>query len=561
MIGKYLNKHLLVFVFAAHICFGQSKSGIQIPDLNMFRPDLKAESGAQQLGKSPIPMDSPVNAEEYLVGPGDILSINVWSSSPKEHVLTVTPEATLLIPNVGLVNVKGLTLSEAKERVAEKMRRFYSNAEISTTLLTPRKVVVQVTGNVVNEGAYEMYSVQRVSQLIAQANLPRTGQATSKKFEEDLQTATQTASNRGIVLKRKDGSPRKVDLVRYEITGDGAFDPYLNEGDVVFIPERQPISKSIGVFGGTVRSWTYEYVPGDSLTHLIRMAMGLQPHADTLHAYLTRLSPDGSSMDSLTVNLKSLISGTSPDIALLPGDRLVIGGGRRDARKNYIAVVEGEVNGPGQYPITLNTTRLSDVIKAAGGFTPNAFLKGATVVRTRISEFASPEEIEEEQLRSSRASLDLQDSSYYLAETALRIKGEAVSVDLHRLFVERDSTQDVILHPYDIIRIPQRTNTVYVFGQVHSPGHVAYVEGKGVGYYLDKAGGNTVDARSSDTRIIKASTRTWLAPGETTIEDGDFIWVPKEIHYPFSHYISIYAQVSAIVGTIATVALLINSLK
>lgn len=561
MSDKPIGRCAFIFLFAAQLCIGQTRSGIQIPDLNLLRPDLKADGISQQTGKNPIPMDSPVNPEEYLVGPGDVLSINIWSSSPKEHVLTITPEASLLIPSVGALDVKGLTLTKVKERISGRISHFYSNSEITITLLSPRKVVVRITGNVVNEGTYEMYSVQRVSQLIAQANLPRTGQATSKQFEEDLRVAIKGSSDRSIVLKRRDGGTHRVDLVKYEFTGDGKLDPYLSEGDVVFIPERQPIAKSIGVFGGVVRSWTFEYAEGDSLTHLVQMAFGLKPRADTLHAYLTRLSFTGTSMETLSVNLKSLLDGSSPDVALRPGDRLVITGGQRDDRQNYIAVVEGEVNQPGQYPITKNSTRLSDVIRAAGGFTPEAFLKGATVVRARVSQQATPEEVEDEQLRSARSSLDLQDSSYYLVETALRMKGEGVAVDFEELFVRGDSAHDVILRPYDTIKIPRKTNTIYVFGQVLSPGHISYVEGKNVSYYIDKAGGVTNDARGSDTKVIKGSTRTWLAPGETTLEDGDFIWVPREVHYPFSHYISIYAQVAAIVGTIATVALLINSLK
>ncbi len=561
MNGRQMSRLGLVVVHLVLTCMflyrsdAQTRQGIQIPDLNLLRPDLKMDAVPSSVGKTIVPMDAPVDPAEYRVGPGDVLALNVWSSAPKEYTLTVTPEGTLLIPLVGSVDLRDITLAAAKERVTEKLKRYYANSETSLTLLTPRKVVVQVIGNVVNEGPYEMYSVQRVDQLINQGNKPQGGQSTSREFEDAVGSARRTAGIRTITLRRRNGVTEHVDLVKYERTGLGRFNPYLSEGDVVFVPERPPLAKSIGIFGGVTRSWTFDFIGGDSLTHLVQMGFGLKPLADTSGAYLTRLTPDGSTMESTWVDLRGIIAGTTPDIALRPGDRLVINE-RRDDRLDYIVAIEGEVSNPGHYPITRDSTRLTDVIGAAGGFTRNAFLRGATIVRSPMKSVQTAEEIQNEQLRSARASLNLQDSSYYLTETALRIQGEIVAVDFHKLFVEGDSSQNVIVRPYDLIHIPLRTNTVYVFGQVRAPGHLALVEGEGVSYYLDRAGGVTNEGRKSDVMVIKSGTRAWLAPGETRIEDGDFIWVPREVHYPFGHYLAIIAQAAIIISATVTVAYL-----
>lgn len=86
-------------------------------DLLKMRSETKANVSPISGGKS-VPQDAPVDPRDYFVGPGDLLALNIWSSAPVEHQLVVTPEATLLIPNVGVVGVKEQTLESVKENVA-----------------------------------------------------------------------------------------------------------------------------------------------------------------------------------------------------------------------------------------------------------------------------------------------------------------------------------------------------------------------------------------------------------------------------------------------------------
>ena len=88
-----------------------------------------------------------------------------------------------------------------------------------------------------------------------------------------------------------------------------------------------------------------------------------------------------------------------------------------------------------------------------------------------------------------------------------------------------------------------------------------YSKNQGYKYYVQKAGGVTDDAVSGDIRVIKANSKQWLSPDETTIEEGDDIWVPKEPYRPFSYYMQLYGQLFSIIGTIATAAVLVVQLK
>ncbi len=545
-------------VFGYGLVYGQSGSSISIPELLNLKPESKQD--VARFNDKGVPMDSPVNPTEYYVGPNDVLALNIWTSSPVQHQITITPEGSLLIPSVGEVSVSGLTLEAVKQKVTSLTRKKYPGAEISVNLLVPRSVAVKIFGQVLNEGPTTTSSVSRVHQLIGDANALKTGQSMKDYFDRVLPALRAQASQRHIQIRHQDGSVQYVDLVKYEITGEGKYNPYLREGDVVLVPSRDDLRSSLGVFGAAGKQGRFEFVPGDSLTDLISMGFGFGPQADTTHALFTRLSPDGTRMDTSIVDVAAIRRESVSNIALQPGDRLVIRE-TQDARKNYFVSLEGAVKQPGLFPITKGTTKLSEVIGLAGGFSQDAYISGAVLIRSRISPTEASQEVDREILLSQRANLTTEDTSYYHIETALRIQGEVVTVDFEKLFVKGDSTQDVILYPFDRVVVPTRKYSVYVFGQVISPGHIQFENGKGYGYYIERAGGYAGDARTGDVKIIKGSTRAWLEPSETTIEDGDYIWVPREVHRPFSYYLTIYAQVASIIGVVATVALLVNSIK
>jgi hypothetical protein len=169
--------------------------------------------------------------------------------------------------------------------------------------------------------------------------------------------------------------------------------------------------------------------------------------------------------------------------------------------------------------------------------------------------------VEHERLLGRRSAITPEDSSYFMAETLLRLDGERVAVNFRLLFLEGDTTQDVTLRNFDRIVVPPISKTVYVFGQVVSPGHVPWVPNESVEYYIRQAGGYTNEARTGDTRIIKGAEGVWLDPDETTIEDGDGLWTPKEIHYPFSHYMTVYGQLAGIIATVISLGVLIANTK
>jgi protein involved in polysaccharide export with SLBB domain len=188
----------------------------------------------------------------------------------------------------------------------------------------------------------------------------------------------------------------------------------------------------------------------------------------------------------------------------------------------------------------------------AGGFTREASLTIAELVRLSLG----PGGVALERMESHRGGIGSEDSSYYNLETDLRLEKEIVNVDFERLFLQGDSSQDVTLQDGDVVQIPGGKGTLYVFGQVVSPGHIPFVAGRSVDYYIEKAGGYTDRARKGDVKIVKGKSKQWLKMGETEPEPGDYIWVPQEIERTFAYYMTIFGQTASILSVAASIIIL-----
>ena len=125
-----------------------------------------------------------------------------------------------------------------------------------------------------------------------------------------------------------------------------------------------------------------------------------------------------------------------------------------------------------------------------------------------------------------------------------------VSTDMKQLFEKNDASADITLRDGDVISIPAKPTTVYVWGYVGAVGYIPYREGASAEYYISAAGGYAEGAVRKSMRVIKARTRRWAKPEETTVEPGDEIYVPKEKLYPDDYALRVTSTNIAIVATI-----------
>ena len=525
----------------------------------------KEDTGSKITG---MPMEGPVDPGRYVVGPFDMFALTFWGVPPTEYTVPVTPEGTLLVPTVGEIYVADLTLAVAKKRVAEAVEKKYLRGSFSMTLIRPRSLIVTLRGAVTRPGQYVATAVDRVEKIIQQgASDVRTPSTTfsipalsptgmpvtqedfsvpriSSKPELDEQTST-----RNIKLIRRNGDTIHVDIPKYYATLDNKYNPFLVDGDIIVVPNRTPSVNYVSVTGAVNAPGKYEFVQGDSLAGLVRIAQGLLETADSGSAVIFRSDPRSERTMEIRVDLRAILEGQQPDIPLQRADQVLIKP-QVDRRREYHATIGGEVVSPGIYPVTRETTKLSTLLRSAGGITSRALLTGAVLWR-KDEKYLIPETVQLEYLTFLRAhQFEMVDSTYFFLD--LKTGRQPVVVDFKRLLVDKDSTCDVMLRPDDFVYIPSNDRSVLVQGQVANPGYLPYVAGANYRYYIRLAGDYQEYADEGEVRIIKAGTSSWFKPGDTTIEPGDRIWIPKESRKNFWTYFGIFRDLAAVGISIAT---------
>ncbi|MDI6780365.1 MAG: SLBB domain-containing protein [Bacteroidota bacterium] len=540
---------ILVFIINIHSdC--QTTKDKYLPDIyeSMDFKGRQAQQIFEQAQRTAL--EGTIDPEKYFVGPSDKIAINIWIGPPVSFNLTVTPEGTLIIPTVGEVKVSDITLAEVKKIVLTAVKKKYIANDVSITLIEPRPIIVTVSGNVLNSALYTLSSIDRADRAIQAAN-----KLEQRQTYDELNDILRNMSTRNIVLKRRDGTMHRVDIPKFLATKEDIYNPYLREGDIVIVTRKNPVKNVIGVYGEVNNPNRFEFVEGDLITDAIKIAYGFTRLANIDSIEFSRLSEDGKILTTELISYEDILSGAKENFTLEPGDRLVIKS-KLELREDFRVFLDGEVKYPGTHPITKNTTKLSEIINQAGGFTEYASLKMSEVYRRSVSY----DEINIERIMSMRGSVSPDDSASYLIETELRLQKEIVNVDFEKLFNNKDVSQDIILKDGDYIRIPSTKRTIYVFGQVVSPGHIPLVKDASLDYYISKCGGLTDAARKGDVRIIKGKTKQWLDPDETTIEEGDHIWVPKKPERTFAYYTTVLSQTASILSVVTGMAFIIIQL-
>jgi protein involved in polysaccharide export with SLBB domain len=541
--GTFLS--FLIIVVSSGL--SQTRSTPKKPE-DFLLPREEEKSNLSIVQPAGVALESTVKPDEYRVGPSDVIAVNIWMSPPLSFPLTVTPEGTLIIPSVGEVMVADLSLARAKEKILAEVRKKYLKADITATLVKPRPIIVNISGAVLHPGLFTFTGADRVNKALDEAN-----KLSRLETQDDLRPILDVMSKRNIILKHRDGSEDRVDIPKYDATHEDRWSPYLREGDMIVVPAKSRMTGTIAVYGQFNSPGRLEFVEGDSVLDAVRFAHGMTARASGETAIFSRMNKDGNALSTQIINIPEMMAGRAPNIALQPGDRIIVQQ-KPDARGDYNVDIQGEVSQPGTYPITINSTHLSEVILQAGGFTESAALSSAQVLR----QSSQPERVGDERLLSLRGEPAGGDSEGYAVETDLRLRRAPVTVDFEKLFLQKDTTQDIVLQAEDQIFIPSRQKTVYVFGQVALPGHIPYVRGRDSKYYVEKAGGFTGRANGGSLKVIKAKTKQWLEPGATVIEEGDFIWIPQEPDRPFSYYMTIASQSAAVLSVIIGIAFIVQ---
>lgn len=433
-----------------------------------------------------------------------------------------------------------------------------SQTEKNTTseTLNPTIISVSIGGNFPLTGSYSASALERIDQFVTrlynQAYNLALGNSPSEERITLVQKQFENYSLRNILLKRKNGEQRTIDLLKFRKTGNYEFNPYLKNDDVLIFPPTNIELSFIGIYGAVNKPGQYHFFQGDKLSDAIFLADGINTaYENVSKAEITRLSYDGEKMEKIIVDINS-------DVELKVGDRIRVLANETQ-RKDYKVYVLGEFNMTGIIPIQKENTYLKDVIERVGGFTKNADLNNAQILRgVNVFKYLAFSEEIEQFLMMRMSTLISEDSIYFKIDEKLRFLRGNVNVDFTRIQDVNDNL--FVLRDGDIIYAPTKVELVYVYGQVNEPGYIKYEKGRNYDYYLSKAGG-LGETASGDLYIIKGRTRTWISADELQekniqIEPGDYIWASKEPVKTFWDHLDRASQIAAVLGTVATIILL-----
>lgn len=371
---------------------------------------------------------------------------------------------------------------------------------------------------------------------------------------------------------------RTLEVVPVDVEGilDGKVaDVPLQPNDVLFIPTKQEMmeEQTITIHGEVNYPGIYKYASNETLEDFVLQAGGLKNSASTVKVDVARrvMNPKALTNDSISAYTYSfalkdgfVIDGT-PGFHLMPFDEVYVRKSPGFSKQQNV-VVDGEVMFSGTYTLQRKNTRLSDVIKAAGGVNYRGYAAGATLVRkineserkrleaARKMALEQYEQVAAEEAAKTGKSVDITNSErikkFQIEDTY------SVGIELDKAIANPGSDADIVLREGDRIVVPQYTGTVKINGEVMYPNTVGFVKGKKASYYIDQAGGFNNKAKRGQTYIIYMNGMVAKVSHNAKPMPGCEIVVPAKATTKMSiaETMTIGTSVASIATMIATLA-------
>ncbi len=399
--------------------------GKQVFGRNIFNNELLTFEPSQN-------MATPQN---YVLGPGDKVIIDIWGASQETFEGVVSPDGQVVVPGVGPIQLGGLSVQKATQRVRQQVGRFYQDCQIALSLGENRSIQVQVMGEVKTPGTYTLSSLSSTFNALYSAG-----------GINDIGTL------RNIKVYRQGRQVAVLDVYDYLLNGNARGDIRLQDNDVIVVG---PYEALVEVRGRVKRPMFYEMRQSETVKQLLSNAGGFAGDAFTESVRLTRKKGAMYSMHTVDEFHQG-------SFTLMDGDSIFVDS--VVARFRNMVEIRGAVMHPGQYELGGSIQSVRQLIEAAQGLREDAFRTRGVMQR------------EKDDLTNQMMSVDLD---------AL-LKGEAADVPLRN--------GDILFIPSVVDMQGERTMTIG--GEVVYPGTYTYAENTHVEDLILMAGGLT-DAAST----------------------------------------------------------------
>lgn len=276
-------------------------------------------------------LDKEIDPNTYILGPGDQLDLFIGGLLQKHIPLTVLPDGNLLVPELGAIKVSNLTITEAKQLLQKNLKKMYKTNEIEFILIYMRKFQTFISGLVSKPGTYFLQSSDRVSSIIQSAG-GMSGWADPSRIQ----------------IRRGD-STLIANLWAFFYRGDLHQNPYLRQGDIVFVPSIDLSKPYVRVFSS---HGSERYVPimeKEFLKNFLDRNNLINPRSEISRIEFTRAD---------STHFVDISSPSQQKIILQNGDKITIPILRGEV---YIT---GQILRPGPYPYIPNYTAWDYIAKA-----------------------------------------------------------------------------------------------------------------------------------------------------------------------------------------------------
>jgi len=421
--------------------------------------------------------------QNYVLGPGDVVIIDIFGASQKSESLTVSPDGDITVPGYGPIKVSGLSVASAQSKIRSTLGNRYASSSLKISVGQTRSMMVNVMGEVKVPGTYTLSAFATVFHALYMAG-----------GINDLGTL------RNIKVYRGGKQITVVDVYEYILNGRLAGNIRLQENDVIVVG---PYDCLVGIQGNVKRPMFYEMRSSESVAQVIKYAGGFTGDAYKKSVRLVRKSGERYSVHNVEEFDMS-------SFKLADGDAITVDG--MINRFENMVEVKGAVFRPGQFELGKSVTSVRSLIEAADGLTEDAFTARGVMYRMK------------EDRTLETMPLDI----------AGIMSGSVADVAL--------KNEDVLFIPTQADRVAERIVTIQ--GEVLSPGTFQFAENETIEDLVLRAGGLTdaaslikvdVSRRIRDPKALKAGqdiSKTYsFALKDGFVVDGDkgFVLEPYDV--------------------------------
>ena len=445
--------------------------------------------------------------KNYILGPGDLIYVDIYGQSEKYYEATVNPEGSILLDNIGLIAVSGKTIEAAEGIIKNRVASFYTGLSganpqtfLQVTLGNVKTIKVHILNEVRLPGTFTLSAFSTVFNALYAAGGP-----------------SDNGTLRAIQLIRKNKKIAEIDVYDLLMNGTANLDVQLQDQDVILV---NPYLARVNVIGEVKRPLIFEVTPEDTLDDLIRYAGGFTDLAFKDRISVSRITGNQRSISDVFGNQLGLFT-------LKGGDEIAVG--RVLDRFSNRIQIKGAVFRPGTFALTEGLT-LTQIIKNADGLKGDAYTQRASILRTKGD-----------------------------------LSSEVLEVNLQAVLEGRQT--DVVLQREDVIRISsiydvQNERYIQILGEVKRPGTYPYAAGMTPEELILTAGGLQESANLKDIEIarrledsdsgtlsdiITTSINPDLSfnPNSISLEPFDQVIVRKRANFTMQRLVSVEGQVNS----------------